>query len=625
MVPHGEETSWAAAAPRIATKHAHLRMFRKDRDSVYLWCNEHFARSHGRRPEECRQLTDADLLPAELAEASRETDDWVRARGETLEFETSRHANGRLIPCRTVKSPVFGSGGEVTGIFGVSWDVEEADCRCALASTQSSEAHYRGLFDHIDAGVAVYDPVEGGEEFIFKDFNCAAERIDRIDRAQVVGRSVREVFPAVEAFGLLAVFRRVWRTGEPEQFPITYYLDNRVQGWRDNYVYKLPTGEIVAVYQDATEKKRQEEDLRASVERYRTLLETASDAILVFDSPSGTIRDANPAAGALLGRPREQIIGTALQELFPPQDREAHERALLGGGTAHHLEVLRADGLVVPVEVSASLCEVRGHRIVQGIFRDVTAQRKAEREIRRLNQDLERRVADRTRELVAANEELESFAHSISHDLRAPLQVIGGYVDVLIEDYGDVLSEEVRSFLHRVAASSHRMQLLIDDLLRLSRLGREELELEDVHLTALVERVRASLKDREPDRDVSWRIEEGVWVRGDARLLRVALENLLQNAWKFSASRRPAVIEFGTESESEERVCFVRDNGVGFNMEYAGKLFQPFRRLHGEDEFPGTGIGLATAARIIRRHGGRIWAAGTEGEGATFRFTLEPS
>jgi signal transduction histidine kinase len=244
--------------------------------------------------------------------------------------------------------------------------------------------------------------------------------------------------------------------------------------------------------------------------------------------------------------------------------------------------------------------------------------RGAEAETRRLNRRLLRQAAD----LTAANKELEAFSYSVSHDLRAPLRAIDGFSLAVLEDEGPRLTPDGRDYLVRVRAASQRMGDLIDGLLQLSRLSRLELEPAQLDLGRLVTEKRQVLQEAEPERSVTWSIAEGVEAEGDSRLLRALLDNLLDNAWKFTRGKDPAIIEFGAIPDEGGLVYYVRDNGAGFDMEHAGKLFGAFQRLHGVSEFEGLGIGLATAQRIIRRHGGRIWAEGRPGQGAVFYFTL---
>ncbi|HEY0129658.1 MAG TPA: ATP-binding protein [Rubrobacteraceae bacterium] len=236
----------------------------------------------------------------------------------------------------------------------------------------------------------------------------------------------------------------------------------------------------------------------------------------------------------------------------------------------------------------------------------------------RASKDLE----ETNRELEGANKELEAFSYSVSHDLRAPLRSIDGFSQILLDDHAQGFDEEARGYLGRVRASSRRMALLIDDLLNLSRVTRSVLRHQTVDLSALAREIAAEIQKSRPDREARFVIAEDLVAEGDASLLRVALENLLGNAWKFTSKKEVATIEFGVAHRNGEVAYYVRDDGAGFDPRYAEKLFGAFQRLHGAEDFEGTGIGLATVARIVHRHGGRVWAEGAVGEGATFFFTL---
>ncbi len=253
---------------------------------------------------------------------------------------------------------------------------------------------------------------------------------------------------------------------------------------------------------------------------------------------------------------------------------------------------------------------------------DIAARNAAEEEVLRLNALLEQRVMQRTAELEAANRELSAFTYSVSHDLRAPLRAINGFSRLLDEEYRERIDGKGQQYLERVCAGAARMEHLIEDLLRLSQITRQEMRIGPVDLSGMAAEVADELQAGNPERGVEWVIAPGVRVDGDAGLLRVVLQNLMGNAWKYTSKRKHARIEFGCGGDDGGRALYIRDNGVGFDMAYADKLFTAFQRLHSPAEFPGNGIGLATVARVTQRHGGKVWADAKVGEGSTFYFTL---
>ncbi len=386
---------------------------------------------------------------------------------------------------------------------------------------------------------------------------------------------------------------------------------------------------------EISERQRAEADLRESQERLRLFLEYAPVALAMFDREMRYIAvsrhwmdvahftdDNHPFFG------NQAIIGRSHYELFPelPDHWKAvHRRALEGEVIQIDDDNLtRIDGTVQWLR-RVVLPWYRDDGVIGGIVifvDDITARQRAEAEVRRLNAELEDRVRQRTAELEAANQELDSFAYAVSHDLRAPLRAMSGFSQALQEDYGEQLDGEARVYLDQIFIASRHMSGLIDGLLTLSRSTRGELRRDPVDLTALTKRLLMDQAAAEPERQVVWQVEPGLCIQGDPLMLEVVMRNLVENAWKYTAKTPNATIRVYTENQEGKRYFCVADNGAGFDMNHANRLFKAFQRLHRQDEFPGIGIGLATVQRIIHRHGGAIRAEGAPGCGATFRFTL---
>ena len=375
----------------------------------------------------------------------------------------------------------------------------------------------------------------------------------------------------------------------------------------------------LVVATDITEQKKAIDALRQSEEMFRLIVSNVRDYAIIVLDPEGHVISWNGGAQRIKGYAAGEILGQHFSVFYPPEDLVAGKpdvelkTAKEKGRFEDESWRVRRDGsrfwanvVVTPLTDDIGLL----HGFVK-ITRDITERKRADQEILR-----------RSMELETANKELETFSYSVSHDLRAPLRGIEGFSQALQEDYEQQLDSTARDYLRRIRDATHRMGKLIDDLLNLARVTRAEIHRESIDLSRVANEIVQELQANEPQRAVALKIAEGLATDGDTRLVRVALQNLIGNAWKFTSKRERAEIEFGEKTANGNRTYFVRDNGAGFDPSYASRLFGPFQRLHAANEFPGTGIGLATVQRIVHRHGGAVWAEGFVNRGATIYFTL---
>jgi PAS domain S-box-containing protein len=447
---------------------------------------------------------------------------------------------------------------------------------------------------------------------VITSWNAAAERMYGYTAAEIIGHSASLLIPPETAPELTSVLQRV-RQGEGIE-----HFETRLRR-KDGSLIEVSltdsplrdaSGAVVgtsSITRDMTERNR-------ANARFRGLLEAAPDAMVCVES-GGRIVLVNAQAERLFGYPREELAGQPVEILVPDAIKAGHP-ALRAGYTADplprqmgaglDLSGRRRDGTTFPAEIALSALDTSQGLLISAAVRDVTRQRQARDDLRRINQNL------------------QSFSYSLAHDLRTPLRSLAGFSTALIEDYADTLGENGRGYAQRIEAASEHMGHILDDLLHLSRISGATISLQPVDLGAEAAAIAAGLQRQDPGRRVRFTIQQPARAMADAGLIREVLHHLLDNAWKFTSGRDNATIEFGMTPATDARVCcYLRDNGAGFDPAFAHKLFQPFQRLHTTQEFAGTGIGLASVRQIVDRHNGRAWAEGTVGDGATFFFTLQ--
>ena len=494
----------------------------------------------------------------------------------------------------------------------------------SVQAMRASELSYRRLFEAAKDGILILE-VDTGR---ITDVNPFLVKLLGFSHSEMVGKTVGELSPFKDIVSNQAMLERLQTDGyvRYEDLPLETRDGHKIDVEFVSNVYQAGDKQVIQCnVRDITERKRVE----AALLLMASIVESSDDAIISKDL-NAIITSWNKGAERIFGYTDGEMVGTSILRLIPT-DRQEEEKPILEtiarGETVKHFETVRQakNGRLIAVSVSASPIKDGTGKItgVSKVMRDVTERKVAEETIRQLNVELEQRVFERTAQLQNANQELEAFSYSVSHDLRAPLRHVMGFVEMLQQDIGPSLSGKSLKHLSTISQAAKRMGNLIDDLLAFSRIGRTALEKADVNLDELVRGTLGDFAAETKDRNIMWNIHPLPVVRADRSLLQMVLVNLMSNAVKFTGARAEATIEIGcAPSGNSETVIFIRDNGAGFDPKYADNLFGVFQRLHSQVEFEGSGIGLANVQRIILRHGGRVWAEGVMDCGATFYFSI---
>jgi signal transduction histidine kinase len=498
----------------------------------------------------------------------------------------------------------------------------------ATVETWALEEKYKLLFSNMNEGFILghfrNNRIEP-DAFIVDETNDAFTRQVGIPKIKILNKTARQL---IEEFGTegafwLSIFAKVKDIAKPMR--IEYHV-KRLDKWFSISFSKPMDNYLAAIFEDITERKKAEADLKASETKYRLLFSNMNEGFILGYFIHG--KDVDPSDFKII-----EINNTLLEQTGIPKEEFVNKTALqiISEFKAERpfwfpifAQIKNTDK---PIRIEYHFARFdRWYNIsiyspmpdyLAAIFEDITDRKKSEEQLHQKNKALARR----SEELASANKELESFSYSISHDLRAPLRAIGGFSQALLEDYKDTLDEQGQDYLNRLHQGAQHMDELVDAILRLSRQTRRELHCEPVNITAISTDIINKLKEEQPDRKINI-IISNIQTVGDKELLTTALTNLLRNSWKFTKKTSTPCIEVGTTTQDDTTVYYVKDNGAGFDMKYEDKLFVPFQRLHDPKEYPGIGIGLSTVQHIVHKHGGKIWAEGTPGKGATFYFTL---
>jgi PAS domain S-box-containing protein len=593
-------------------EHINDAVITSDRNLMITGWNSAAERMYGWKTNEVLGKKGEDILATEFFSASREQA--IQSLRETGEFSAVvtqlRKAGTRFyVETRTVG--IRDSDGDITSFVSVNRDISER--KLVEEQLEQSNQKLNEILASIQDDFYVLDR---DWKFVYAS-KLFTSKVGK-DPEDFVGNNIWEMFPKHIGTVFEENLRAAMQNREVRRFEMG---GKYTSAWYRMTAFPSTEG-ITVLGTDITDQKRAEEQIHTSEERYRRVLDTMMEGsqIIDFNWRYAYVNDVVAAQGK---RKPDELIGHTMMEMYPGIDQTEFFmilRQCMAERTSRRME----NRFVFP-DGSIGWFELSIQPVPEGIFilsTDITERKRAEQEIQRLNEKLEERVIERTAQLHAANKELEAFSYSVSHDLRAPLRAINGYTRILAEDYAPLLDEEGKRICDVITAEAKRMGELIDDLLSFSRLSRKELQKTKIDMKALAFSVLGELVSEAQRQRIDFSVGKLPPAVGDPALIHQVWMNLLSNAIKFSSRKERALIEVGTKRSEDELIYCVRDNGAGFDIQYVDKLFGVFQRLHSEDEFEGTGVGLAIVQRIVQRHGGRVWAEGQVDKGATFYFAL---
>lgn len=581
-----------------------------------------------------KHIINQDDLKVATENLSRHCEDLNQPYDQVVRYT---HKDGSTVWIRCRGLAIRDNEGKSIRMLGAHQDIsdlkkKEQEINRVKEEAEESEARYRKLFENMNTGFVLFEVVQNEQDIpvdlIILAANDQFEKTTSLNLSNAVGLQLTKVLPGIEKdeADWIGTYSKVALSGES----ICFEQSSELLGYYYSIsAFQAGPKQCAVTFSDITESKRAEKKIIESEYRFRKLYEDSANGMVMIGKDFKFLM-ANQSFCEWVGYREEELQQLTFVDITHPDDREKdipHIKKLIAGEIkAYSTEkrFLGKDGQTFWGQVTVSPFYNSNGQFLYNIAMivDITERKRLQKELETLNTELEMKVRQRTAQLESSNKELEAFSYSVSHDLRAPLRHINGYVELLNESYRDELSTKARHYLDTVSRSSEKMGILIDALLQYSRSGRREITKKELDMNLMVKKIIDQLKENIENRKIIWEIQEMPTVLGDGTLIGQIWANLIENAIKYTCNKKTAKISLGYTEGEKEFVFWVRDNGAGFDMKYAHKLFGVFQRLHSQGEFEGIGIGLANVQRIVHKHMGRVWAEAKSGKGATFYFTL---